>query len=105
MPIQVGELQGVTALDTDRNDIWVGGVDLDHRNQMLFLHYDGKAWTREYGPPLMTGAAAEDGLNRVNRSRLTAVPGTSALWAVGSVRMGTDNGDPEEHFVLRREGP
>ncbi|MEU8120521.1 hypothetical protein AB0C21_17575 [Spirillospora sp. NPDC049024] len=105
VPLRIGELRGVAAIGKDRNDVWLSGVDLDHRNQMLFLHYDGKAWTREYGPQLMTGASAEDDLNRVNRSDLAPVPGTSTLWAVGSVGAGTDDGDPEEYFVLRREGP
>jgi len=102
VPIRHGQLYGVTAIGTD--DVWVSGVDLDHERQVLFLHYDGKSWTPEYGPSPRTGDSVEEDDNRVNRPSITAVPGTSTLWSTGSTGVGTDDGDPEQYFALRREG-
>lgn len=67
---------------------------------MLFLRFDGVRWSREYGPLLRAHdddqqyAETDD----VNRTGIARVPGTGALWTVGSVGVGDD----EEDFVLRR---
>ena len=101
VPIRRGELYGVTAIGTD--DVWVSGIDFDHERQALFLHYDGKSWTPEYGPSPQTGGSAEEDHNRVSHAGITSVPGTSTLWSTGSTGLGTDEGDPEQFFALRRE--
>ncbi|MFD0887105.1 hypothetical protein ACFQ08_21370, partial [Streptosporangium algeriense] len=62
--------------------------------------FDGTAWTREYGPllrPRRPDQQYEDS-DHVTRTGITRVPGTAALWAVGSVGVGDD----EDDFVLRR---
>jgi hypothetical protein len=101
VPIQRGQLYGVTAVGTD--DVWVSGIDLEHERQALFLHYDGKSWTPEYGPSPQTGGSTDEDADRVNRASITTVPDTSILWSTGSTGLGTDDGDPEQFFALRRE--
>ncbi|MGV9774766.1 hypothetical protein [Streptosporangium sp. NPDC003464] len=98
VPVRLGALHGVTA--SGPGDLWISGVDADHSGQVLFLRFDGARWSREYGPLLRAHdddqqyAETDD----VNRTGIARVPGTGALWTVGSVGVGDD----EEDFVLRR---
>ncbi|WP_326643353.1 hypothetical protein OG884_07080 [Streptosporangium sp. NBC_01755] len=98
VPVSRGVLQGVTA--SGPGDLWISGIDADHAGQVLILHFDGTTWSREYGPLFRAYTATQqyDGTDDIGGTGLTRVPGTDALWAVGSV--GT--GDDERAFVLRR---
>ena len=98
VPVSRGGLHGVTA--SGPRDLWVSGIDADHAGQLLFLHFDGRRWSREYGPLFRTYAEDQqyDETDDVGRTGITRVPGTDTLWAVGSVGVGDD----EEAFVLRR---
>ncbi|GAA3131736.1 hypothetical protein [Streptosporangium carneum] len=98
VPVPRGSLHGVTAFGP--GDLWISGVDADHAGQALFLHFDGTTWSKEYGP--LFRAHREDQqyeeTDDVRRTGVARVPGTAALWAVGSVGVGDD----EDDFVLRR---
>ncbi|MEU8382870.1 hypothetical protein [Streptosporangium sp. NPDC048865] len=98
VPVSRGSLHGVTALGP--GDLWISGVDADHAGQVLVLHFDGTAWSREYGPLFRayTSTQQYDETDDVGGTGLTRVPGTGTLWAVGSVGVGDD----EKAFVLRR---
>ncbi|WP_344946151.1 hypothetical protein [Sphaerisporangium flaviroseum] len=97
VPASRGRLDGVTAFGAD--DVWISGVDADHSRQVLFLHFDGQKWTRSYGPAFR--ATEEDQQypesDDVGKTGIARVPGTSRLWAVGSVGWGDD----EDDFILR----
>ncbi|GAA2876526.1 hypothetical protein GCM10010517_37720 [Streptosporangium fragile] len=98
VPVSRGALHGVTAFGP--GDLWISGIDADHSGQVLFLHFDGTAWTREYGPLFRTRAEEQqyEETDDINHTGIARVPGTGALWAVGSV----GRGDDEEAFALRR---
>ncbi|WP_248959308.1 hypothetical protein [Sphaerisporangium perillae] len=96
-PIPRGRLDGVTAFGPA--DVWISGIDADHSGQALFLHYDGQKWTPSYGPLLREhddGQQYEES-DDIARTGIARIPGTSSLWAVGSV----GGGDAEDDFVLR----
>ncbi|MBB2911130.1 hypothetical protein FHS43_002395 [Streptosporangium becharense] len=100
VPVARGALHGVTAFGP--RDLWISGVDADHSGQALFLHFDGATWRREYGPLFRVRAGEQqyEESDDVGRTGIARVPGTGALWAVGSVGWGDD----EDAFVLRRRG-
>ncbi|MDH2429098.1 hypothetical protein [Sphaerisporangium sp. TRM90804] len=98
VPVAGGTLDGVTATAAD--DVWITGVDAAHPGQVLFLHFDGRAWTTSYGPVFRRETEDQqypDG-HHVHRTSVTRVPGSTSLWTVGSVGVGDD----EQEFVLRR---
>ncbi|MFD1937585.1 MULTISPECIES: hypothetical protein [Nonomuraea] len=82
-------LTGVTAVGPD--DVWILGHDLDRPGDALFLHFDGKNWTREYAP---------NGKMRV----VAAIPGSKDVWAVGETGVYGDYAPGGEAVVLRRDG-
>lgn len=98
VPVSRGSLHGVTA--SGPGDLWISGVDADHAGQVLILHFDGTTWSREYGPLFRAYTTTQqyDETDDVGGTVLTRVPGSGALWAVGSVGVGDD----EKAFVLRR---
>ncbi|WP_329429052.1 hypothetical protein OG339_08050 [Streptosporangium sp. NBC_01495] len=100
VPVSRGSLHGVTA--SGPGDLWISGVDADHAGQVLILHFDGTTWSREYGPLFRAYTTTQqyDETDDVGGTVLTRVPGSGALWAVGSVGVGDD----EKAFVLRRWG-
>ncbi|MFC4586144.1 hypothetical protein [Sphaerisporangium corydalis] len=99
VPVPRGRLDGLTALAAD--DVWVSGVDADHSGQVLFLHYDGQGFTPSYGPLLRREEEGQQypESDDIGRTGIARVPGTSRLWAVGSVGWG----DAEAPFVLRHD--
>ncbi|MEV7008080.1 hypothetical protein [Streptosporangium sp. NPDC051022] len=98
VPVPRGTLHGLTAFGP--GDVWIGGVDADHPGQALFLRFDGTTWSREYGPLFRSPRQNQqyEETDDVGRVGVARVPGTTALWAVGSVGVGDD----EDDFVLRR---
>lgn len=99
VPIARGRLDGVTAFAAD--DIWLTGIDADHSAQVLFLHFDGRKWTPSYGPVLRGKGKGQQypWADAIARTGVARVPGTTRLWAVGSVGWG----DTEDDFVLRHD--
>ncbi|MCW2878157.1 MAG: hypothetical protein JWQ95_2257 [Sphaerisporangium sp.] len=99
VPVARGKLEGVTAFGSD--DVWISGIDAAHSGQALFLHFDGRTWTPSYGPLLRRERAGQQypQSDDVGRTGITRVPGTSRLWAVGSVGWG----DAEDDFILRHD--
>ncbi|OUC96105.1 hypothetical protein CA984_16210 [Streptosporangium minutum] len=97
VPVRLGALHGVTA--SGPGDLWVSGIDADHAGQVLFLRFDGARWSREYGPLFRVHREDQqyEETDDVNHTGIARVPGTTALWAVGSVGVGDD----EDDFVLR----
>ncbi|MEV4241895.1 hypothetical protein AB0J63_00635 [Streptosporangium canum] len=97
VPVRLGALHGVTA--SGPGDLWVSGIDADHAGQVLFLRFDGAKWSREYGPLFRVHEEDQqyEETDDVNHTGIARVPGTTALWAVGSVGVGDD----EDDFVLR----
>ncbi|MEU8272108.1 hypothetical protein AB0B89_33765 [Sphaerisporangium sp. NPDC049002] len=97
VPVPRGRLDGVTASKPD--DVWISGIDADHSGQVLFLHFDGQKWTPSYGPLLRRERADQQypESDDIGRTGITRVPGSSRLWAVGSVGWG----DAEAAFILR----
>ncbi|TMR97431.1 hypothetical protein [Nonomuraea basaltis] len=79
-------LTGIAA--AGKHDVWASGIDLV-TDEVVFLHYDGGKWTRKNR---FVGGSD-------NNVKMTTIPGTSELWAVGSI-----NGerDDEKAFILRR---
>ncbi|MEO3813118.1 hypothetical protein ABGB17_29300 [Sphaerisporangium sp. B11E5] len=98
VPVAAGELAGVTALAAD--DVWISGVDAAHSGQVLFLRFDGGAWTASYGPLLRREREGQQypQSDDVGRAAIAPVPGTSRLWVAGAVGWG----DEEDDFFLRR---
>ncbi|MEW9556245.1 hypothetical protein [Nonomuraea sp. NPDC050783] len=80
-------LTKVTA--TERNEVWASGTDPRHEEVVAFLRYDGATWSREDTHPGGTD----------NVVSVSDIPGTSELWAVGTVRASSDNPGA---FILRR---
>ncbi|MGP3919233.1 hypothetical protein [Nonomuraea sp. 10N515B] len=78
-------LTSVTA--AGKNDVWASGTD--PANNVVFLHYDGEKWTRK--DRVVSGSDS--------KANMTTIPGTSELWAVGSIN---GESDDEEAFILRR---
>jgi hypothetical protein len=97
VPVPRGRLDGVTAFRS--GDVWISGVDADHSGQVLFLHFDGRAWTPSYGPLFRRQRENQQypQSDDVGRTGIARVPGTHRLWAVGSVGWG----DAEDDFILR----
>ncbi|MEU9885229.1 hypothetical protein [Sphaerisporangium sp. NPDC051011] len=98
VPVSRGGLQGVTA--SGAGDVWLSGADDSQPGRPLFLHFDGRSWTASYGPLLRTWREEQPytASHLVRVTRVARVPGTSRLWAVGSV----GEGDDEDDFVLTR---
>ncbi|MER6944229.1 hypothetical protein ABT294_09420 [Nonomuraea sp. NPDC000554] len=96
-----GPLESVTASGAD--DVWAVGADqesarvapddegavgADQGGAMVALHFDGRTWTREYAYERL-----------LDRPAVTAIPGTSELWVVGTAGQETDYG---QDVILRR---
>ncbi|MBB5628276.1 hypothetical protein [Sphaerisporangium krabiense] len=98
VPVSRGQLLDVTAYGP--RDVWIGGVDASLPERPLFLHFDGRAWTPSYGPALRERREDQqyEKSDHIRRVALARVPGSSRLWAVGSV----GEGDDEDDFVLTR---
>ncbi|MGW4964211.1 hypothetical protein ACWEPL_43940 [Nonomuraea sp. NPDC004186] len=86
LPPLKGALHGLTAFG--KNNLWASGTDPRQPGVALLLHYDGTSWTSEGISAGGSGHAA-----------IAAIPGTSDMWAVGSVGEDTDH---EHAFVARR---
>ncbi|WP_405140802.1 hypothetical protein OG589_28060 [Sphaerisporangium sp. NBC_01403] len=99
VPVSRGKLDGVTAAGS--GDVWISGIDADHSGQVLFLHFDGRKWTPSYGPLLRREREDQQypQSDDIGRTGITRVPGSSRLWAVGSVGWG----DAEADFILRHD--
>ncbi|MEV6160290.1 hypothetical protein AB0L53_59155 [Nonomuraea sp. NPDC052129] len=87
VPGGAGPLGSVTAFGPD--DVWAIGPD--RGDAMVALHFNGRAWAREYAYA-----------RRLDRLAVTAIPGTSQLWAVGTAGAESDYG---QDVILRRRRP
>ncbi|GGK76510.1 hypothetical protein Sme01_20830 [Sphaerisporangium melleum] len=99
IPVPRGRLDGLTAFGPD--EVWISGVDADHSGQVLFLRFDGREWSRSYGPLLRRHRDDQqyEESDDIRVTGIVRVPGITGLWAVGSVGVG----DAEAAFTLRHE--